>query len=288
MNNNFLVTTNRKLYKSYILIKSMENNHINLIPKKFKELAWPEAYFLTEEQQAVYEESIKKYSGKARESLNVPRAGSNLFKVLLLNQEGIRTAILSELEQAIDNGMQLKGFYEDIPSVVLRSNGDSYQPNDYLAKYLAKKTKKRNFKHPLVLNGLKLEENSNSAYGLVLVPGENFEYFEAPELDYENNRKRFSTLNERGMPIFDKNGNRTLYTKDDGLCRLCSDDALFLYSYYDHLEDSDAHGRVVVVSPEGVKKNLEQYIIQAKKAREDYLTRLTAVRDQIDQELKSK
>lgn len=251
----------------------MENNQVKLIPREVREAIWPEAYFLTKEQQSQYEESIKKYSGKARESLSIPREGSNLFKVLLLNQEGIRTATLSELEQAIDNGMILKGTYEDAPSVVLRSNGNSYQPNDYLAKYLFKEVKKRDkkletLKHSLILNGLKLKEDNNSSYGLILEPNENFEFFEAPELDHENNHKKFSRLNERGMPIFDENGSRTLYTKQDGLCGLYSGVDLGLYSYVGPLEGSGSLGRVVVVSPKGAEKIFDEYILKLKRDSE--------------------
>lgn len=255
----------------------MKNNHTKLIPRKIRESNWPEAYFLTEEQQSQYEESIKKYSGKARESLNIPREGSNLFKVVLLNQEGIRTATLSELELALENGMNLKGTFEDIPSVVLRSNGDSYEPNDYLAKLLFEEVKKRNenekLEHSLVLSGLKLKEDSDSAYGLILKPADNFSYFEAPELDHKNNGKRFLRLNEKGMPIFDKNGSRVLYTRDKGLSRLYLYEDLILFNVV-HLTNSFGNGRVVVVSPQGAKKNLDdldEYVKQVKTARENFL-----------------
>ncbi len=252
----------------------MENNQVKLIPREIREAGYPTASFLSEEQQSQYKESIKKYSGKAFDSLNVPRNGSNLFKVILLNELGIKTASLSELEQAIDNGMNLRGTYEDVPSVVLRSNGDSYEPNDYLAKYLAKKIKKETLKHPLVLNGLKLKEDSNSAYGLILEPSENFDVFEASELDYKNNLKKFSKLDERGMPIFDDRGSRILYTKNDGLCRLFSNDVLGLDSNDEHLEYSIAHGRVVVVSPEWAEKNLGGYLQKLSEERNSQITEI--------------
>ncbi|MEK6830985.1 MAG: hypothetical protein AABX77_03055, partial [Nanoarchaeota archaeon] len=148
----------------------MEDNTITLLPREIKEARFPKARFLSDEEQSVYEEEIKKYSGKAFESLNVPREGSNLFKVLYLNELGIKTATLSDLELALENGMNLRGFYEDTPSFVLRSDGDSYEQNNRLAKLLFKEVKKRNKKeklnHPLVLNGLKLKVDNNSSYGL--------------------------------------------------------------------------------------------------------------------------
>ena len=165
------------------LRKIMENNNIRLVPREVREAGWPVVRFLSDEEQSQYKESIKQFSGKAYESLNIPKEGSNLFKVVYLNEIGIKTASLSELELALENGMDLKGTYEDAPSVVLRSAGDSYKPNDYLAKLLAKELGKQTFKHSMVLNGLKLKEDSNSSYGLVLVPNEDFSYFEALELD---------------------------------------------------------------------------------------------------------
>ena len=252
----------------------MENNQVKLIPREIREVEWPVVRFLSDEEQSKYEDSIKKFSGKAYESLNIPKNGSNLFKVLLLNQLGIKTATLSDLELALENGMELKGTYEDTLSVVLRSSGDSYKPNDYLAKLLAKKIKKKNFKHSLVLNGLELKEDENSAYGLVLIPGENFNYFEAPELDHENNYKKFSKLDERGMPIFDKEGERTLYTKDKGLVGVYVLDDLGLVSYDVHLASSVGSGRVVVKTGEAGSKIFDGYLSRLKQEKEKEISEL--------------
>ena len=226
---------------------------------KIKEAGFPTTRFLSEEEQARYKDSIKQFKGKAYDTLNIPKNGSNLFKVVYLNEIGIKTASLSELELALENGLELEGFYEDTPSVVLRSNGDSYALNNYLAKLLAEEVQKRKeetFKHSLVLNGLKLKEDSNSEYGLILVPGEDFSYFEAPELGSENHLKKFSRLGERGMPVFDKEGKRTLYTREDGLSRLYLGVDLDSDSGNVRLANSNEYGRVVVVSPEMAQKNL--------------------------------
>ena len=250
----------------------MENNQVKLIPKEIREAEWPVVRFLSDEEQGIYEQEIKKYFGKAFESLNVPKEGSNLFKVIKLNELGIKTATLSDLELALENGMNLRGFYEDTPSVVLRSNGDSYKPNDYLAKFLSKEVKKRNKKeklnHSLVLNGLKLKEDSNSAYGLILEPAENFEYFEAPELDHENHLKKFSKLNEKGMPIFDKEGERTLYTKDKGLVGVYVIGVLLLGSGSVRLAFSGGDGRVVVKTGEAGSQNFGEYLSRLKQEKE--------------------
>jgi len=71
-------------------------------------------HFLTSAEQQRYEEACKSFGAKAQASLNIEINGSNLFKVLLLNQIGIRTATLSELDLiARTNPKFLTGTYED-------------------------------------------------------------------------------------------------------------------------------------------------------------------------------
>ena len=101
-----------------------------------------------------------------------------------------------------------------------------------------------------------IKEDSHSPYGLGFKKRNSFDFFEAPELGYENNRKKFKILDERGMPIFDENGVRTLYTRSDGLSRLYLGRDLDLFSDWDGLSGSDEYGRVVVVKPaKPVRKN---------------------------------
>ena len=248
----------------------MENGYIQLIPREIREANWPRARFLNEAEQAQYGEAVKGFNlERARQSLNVSQNGSNLFKVILLNQIGIRTANIPQLYDIWEqDGDFLSGHYEDVASVALRSSGDSQSQNDLPAKKLAKSIKKRNIKHTYVLNGLELKEDKDSDYGLVLVPGDNFEYFEAPELDHTNNQRKFSKVDERGIPIFDDNGDKTLYTREGGLSWLFVNSFSDLLSYYRGLSYSGSYGRVVVVDAEGVvPKNLESYIANLETER---------------------
>ncbi len=251
---------------------------IKLIPRKIREAV--EKYslgarHLLEQEQQVYEEKCKQFkSEKARKTLNISRNGSNLFKVLFLNQIGIRTATLPELDLIVDeNDSFLRGHYEDAPSVVLRSAGDSYQPNDYLAKSLAKLIKKRKFNHPIVINGLTIVEDDDSAYGLSFKLTDKSNFFETPELSHVNNQTKFFKLDERGIPVFDKEGNRTLYTKESGLSRLLLSRDLDLYSDWNYLAYSDSNGRVVVVSGEATsQKILNEYTNKLKQERDRQIT----------------
>ena len=151
----------------------MANYCVKLYPREIREMTFPKARFLSQEEQGLYEEEIKQFTGLAYKSLNIPKEGSNLFKVLFLNQIGIHTATLLQLEDVVENNPEfLIGHYEDTPSIVVRSNGDSYKQNEYIAKLLTKKVNIRDFSYPWVLQGLEVKSDSNSAYGLVLVPGE--------------------------------------------------------------------------------------------------------------------
>ena len=268
----------------------MEKDYVQLMPREIREGFWPRAKFLSREEQVRYEEAVKGFnSEKARKSLSIPQDGSSLLKEVLLGQLGIRTATISELYDVWEvNPNFLSGHYEDVASGVLRSNGDSHAPNDLLAKSLAKSLKEKAFKHSYVLTGLKLKEEDNSQYGLVLVPKENFSYFEAPELDHVNNQKKFLRVDEREIPILlsdaelsqlsdqDKNKLRTLYTREGGLSRLCVDWDSFLDSNLRSLSYSCSYGRVVVVDAEGVAPNLESCVANLNQEREKLIAGINA------------
>ncbi|MBT3691414.1 hypothetical protein HOD75_00180 [archaeon] len=226
--------------------------YARLIPKEIRELL-PIARFLSPEEQTRYEEAIQEFTGKAKETLDIPQKASNLFKILFLNQIGIQTSTLPELESALENGLGLSGTYEDSREVILRSAGDSYTPNDYLAKSLADKLKLRNFKNPFIIKGLTIQPDEDSQYGLILQPTDNTEVIEVPDFHHKNNQKRFSRINSDYSIEFDEEAERTFYTRNQGLSRLCLDRYLDLVSNGEYLSGSDSDGRVVVVSAEGTE-----------------------------------
>lgn len=240
----------------------MTNEAVSLIPREIREAGFREARFLNEAEQTKYNEAIKSFGEKARKSLDISLKGSNLFKVLFLNQIGIPTATIPDLETALENGMNLEGTYEDGCEVILRSAGDSNKSNDYLARDLAKKLKiKRLNGASHVITGLGVKEDNNSAYGLIFDVTDKTKIIRARDLDHENNEKRFSRINPDYSIEFTKDGNRMLYTRPNGVSRFCLDRDLSLVSGCDGLADSDDDGRVVVVSGDKAsQKNLEQYI----------------------------
>jgi len=234
---------------------------ITLMPK---EVTFPELSTLEFGIIETYNEAIKSYNEKARNSLNIfsnkngELAESNCFAPIVLRQylpKNSRLATMVDLGRATEiNPSFLKGFYSDT-GLTLRTNGDSHSPNDLLAKKLTKELKSRgiNLKNPKVIyfDALDLKQDNNSDYGLVYILneraklGENI--FDAPELMKDN--FNFKTMDSKtGIPIENKQGNRTCYTRKDSLGGFFLGSVSDVDSGYGSLVGSNDNGRVVVVS----------------------------------------
>src|SRR3989338_7821296 len=151
-------------------------DQIELTPRN---LVFPVARILDSKILDVYKEAINSYGEKAQSSLNVLQdrngnlAGSNCFAQIILRKllpRSSRLATMTDLGLATELSSDfLKGFYSDT-GLILRTEGDSYEPNDFLAKDLAKQLKERRItlEHPKVISfdALDLKKNEESAYGL--------------------------------------------------------------------------------------------------------------------------
>ena len=203
--------------------------------------------------------------------------GSNPFYVTAVNDYfrknnlEIRTASQAELEQILkSNSLELEKHYEDT-SLVLRTEDE---PNKYLAKNLAGQIKKRQkIKLPLMipLRGLTLKQDSNSPHKYSFQLTNEVEIIYSDKLAHENNGKKFDEADEYGLPVFNENGKRTFYTRNDGLSGLCLGGDLGLGAHYDLLAYSAALGRVVLVSPEGAQ-NFEGYVSRLKQEKEKQIS----------------
>ena len=142
----------------------------------------------------------------------------------------------------------------------MRTPGDSYKENDLLAKNLAEQLKHKGItlENPKIIyfDALDLEENPESEYGLTYKLNGRAEFgkniIDASEL---TNDFMFKTINEKGIPVKDENGNRNLYTREDGLSRFVLDRDSDVLSYDRYLADSDDDGQVVVIEN---KQSLEK------------------------------
>jgi len=225
---------------------------------------------INEEIQAKY----KKFSAlqKSFYSKGIVK-GSNPFYVVAVNEiirsKGLRTATQADLERVLKTEtLDLRGYYED--SALILRNED--KPNAYLERDLTRQIKEKigkDRKIPIMIpfSGLELRADQDSEHGLAFNLTDDSEIIYAPQLSRKNNYKKFSETNDKGLPIFSKDGNRTIYTRDSGLSWL------FLYSNlvvdsFVGLDASDAHGRVVVVNGEATATEKLKYDLMERINRE--------------------
>ena len=186
--------------------------------------------------------------------------GSNPFAFALLNKvlqnHGKWIARPTDLERALEEkSINLKGTYGD-SGLSLRSEKN---PNEYLAKNLMSQLKEKD--HNLgedtimiPLAGLGLKYDSNSPHNLAFQLTDSSEIIYAPQLNKSNHQKKFNSADEQGLPIFEDEGSRTLYSnQDEGLCRLYRNGGLDLFARVEDLANSNSSGRVVVCA-EGASK----------------------------------
>jgi hypothetical protein len=206
--------------------------------------------------QVILEEYNQRVSGdyQGASALNVLSfadnvvKGSNPFAFVLLNkilaQKKKRIATPTDLERALEKeAINLNGTYGD-SGLVLRNDGD---PNQYLARDLINQVRQiGSLQYPLMipLVGLDLKYDSNSPNDLSFQLTDFAELIYAPQLDHQNNRAKFNNGDEKGLPIFDQNGSRTLYTENGGLRRLYRYWSLGLVARDGELANSGVGGRV--------------------------------------------
>jgi len=207
-----------------------------------------------------YQERIKSYSKRAQEVLNIFTydngliKGSNPFANVALASKhlALPSQVLHDSEL---NPEFFRGNYEDL-GLVLKTNGDSsFKNNNPDAKKLYEQLKKRGItpseENPVMisLRGLGLEADK-SHYGLMHKLTDETEIVQAPELSYQNNGRKFSRTDERGIPIFDEDGTRTFYARKDGLDGFCLWglvlDSNWFWFWYWALDVSSTDGRVAV------------------------------------------
>lgn len=204
------------------------------------------------------------YRDRVKKSLDVfskgggELRGSNSFAPILLRTilpADSRLATMADIGLALENGLDLRGHYEDV-GVVLRSGNDSYQNNDFLARDLSKQLQAKGISldTPKVLyfDALDLRRDGNSFYGLAFSLRDDVELIYAPILNKGDGNFSSADVNEKtGLPDKLSGGDRCLFTRKGGLSRLNLSGNLDLNSDWDNLLNSNGNGRVVVVGAEG-------------------------------------
>jgi hypothetical protein len=192
--------------------------------------------------------AIKKYANG--------NTGSNPFSAVLVNRiaRNHGKKILSPFDfsrRSTEDLFILKRKCLDL-GLVLRDENDFNLQNNVLAEDLAIQVKQGGYDfrgdNPLVIPCSELDlVNADNYYGLSFRLRGDSKLFNAPELGDDKNKKRFSRYNENGMPIYDDDGCRVVYTRDRGLSRLCLFD-LNLYAFNPWLADSDYSGQILLAN----------------------------------------
>lgn len=189
--------------------------------------------------------------------------GSNPFIAArvdsLLRPYGIRVANLRDLSRPEVMSMVKDRHYTDTPALVLRTMDDSNSRNLPLIKRIAEEVEKANgrLELPVMMTGFDIVtlENDSNRYGLDIVVRDDFKAVHDDRLKGEYNLKKFSEVDELGLPKFVGNGSRTWYARQKGVSRLYLDGDLGLGSGTEYLAISNDGGRVVLISGEAAQKN---------------------------------
>ena len=191
---------------------------------------------------------ITDHEGKPTMVGSTPFAVANLD--ILAKEYGARTPNLRDLSRPEVMKIAQGRHYIDSRSLVAKSREDQNWPqNNPLLKtiYELAEQKLGSIKGPFMIEGFSFVPNQEDekGYGLSLSPASDFTVIQDERFDGRHNGERFSDVDERGIPNFDRNGNRTWYAKKEGLSRLYLNDYLVLGSGNDLLASSYDYGRVV-------------------------------------------
>lgn len=186
--------------------------------------------------------------------------GSQFFWNTWLDQVGSlpgKIMLLEDWGKALSKDSNLvKGFYTDMPQLLLRSDKATWDKNQYLINDLSKKLKGQieySPENPILITGVKLKPSKakDNEYGINLDITD-AEIKSAPEFAQSHNKIKMGNIE------------KPLWTKSAGLSWLC----LFedgLGSNFVDLAGSSSYGRVAVLNAAGVLP--ESYLIKLKEEK---------------------
>ncbi len=178
----------------------------------------------------------------------------------LIRPLGLRVANLKDLSRTEVINMIKGKYYTDVPVLVVRSHEDSNSKNLFLIKRIIEEVEKRegNIKFPFMIYGFDVKSwpEDKQGYGIDIIARDDFNVVSDERLSKKYNGGKFSSVDDLGLPLFERYGVRTFYSRNDGLSRVCLDGVVLSQGVDDgHLAGSYGDGgRVVVVSAEGTQK----------------------------------
>jgi len=167
----------------------------------------------------------------------------------LVNPLGLRVANLRDLSRPEIMRLAEGKHYIDSPTLVLLSEQDSYSLNNPLIQKIMQEVSARHEKFPCIVTGFDSAPCEDRGYNRTIIPREDFKIIYDERLKGHNG-ERFSSVDELGLPLFDKAGTRIWYPGSSGLSGLYLGRYLDLLAGNSHLAYSFSAGRVVIVSGE--------------------------------------
>ena len=235
-----------------------------------------------EDARAIYEQVKGKFGNVWYDEESKTMYGSN-FPIAarvdsIVRHLGIRVASLADLSKQEIMEMMKGKHYSDTPALVLRSEQDSYEPNNDIIRELLPHVEEKQGKLelPVLVRGLDVVVSAKNKYGWGVVPRDDFNVIEDERLDVKYNGNKFLDTDGIGLPIFDKKGSRTWYA-GAGISGLYLGRNLGLNSCYGYLADSGESGRVALILGEAAPKFFDRYTseieMEFKKQESELLER---------------
>ena len=225
--------------------------------------------------EALFEAHVEDADKRFKENKYLKRAsynpetiiGSNVFLAGHFNELvaplELRTVVPSDDVNGDIARLVKDRFYTDFNALVVRSEQDSYEINNGLLRQVIEtaEQKQGKAKFPFMVEGFHVAPSEDKEYGMKIVPASNFRVIEDERLDEKKYKTgtKFDKVDEFGLPIFDKSGNRNWYAKDDGLSWLILDRYLDLDSSDDCLAYSGGSGRVVLVHGGATRAKIDEF-----------------------------
>src|SRR3989344_3279205 len=131
---------------------------------------------------------------------------------------GFRTANLRDLSRPEIMNRVKENFYTDAPVLILRSLKDSYEKNLPLIKQISELAEQKlgRLELPLMVTGINVApwKKDKKGYGFKIVPRDDFQVITDERLSSKYNLKKFTDVDDIGLPIFNSNGTRYWFGRE--------------------------------------------------------------------------
>ena len=178
-----------------------------------------------------------------------------------LSHGAVRVVTLQDTEHPTLKQMIYQRNYVDVPEAIIQTQEGEF------AKQIAEIVAQRNIPLSLPCKVTGLDLTVDGKY--IVRP--DFALTQHPSLNFENNRKRFSRM-ENGFPVFEDNGEYTWYLRNDSSAWVCRSGSLDAVGDDADFDNSNTNGLVVLTADAvGAPEIFESFVRKLKEERETQL-----------------